>query len=449
MRRVVQIVFPVLALGLSLSLTQCGGESTTGSSTTGACSNGICGSGGETSTSGTMTTGGMGGAAATTGGMGGSPTTGASMTTTGGKACSVGADCSSTVCSAGLCKAPACNDVIKDGAETDIDCGGGTCAACALGQGCKVFADCVSVACSAGACVPPTCSDGAKNGNETGKDCGGGCPGCPTGQPCAVIADCASQICTAQICAAPSCNDALKNGAETSIDCGGGACPKCATGMTCSVNADCQSGSCVGAVCTIRLFLSEIRTRGLGGSSDEFVEIYNPGSAPVQLDASWTLTMRSSLSDCLTPPSDKPQLRYTWAGQVIPGHGHFLITGSAYTQAPTGDASFINGGLSDAASIELLHGATVVDAVCFYYDPTNLLPLTSACPGGIPFVCEGTPVSNLPHDGPSPGGTSDVSIERKPGGALGNGTDTDNNVSDFKTFVAPANPQHLQSAPTP
>lgn len=84
MRRVVQIVFPVLALGLSLSLTQCGGESTTGSSTTGACSNGICGSGGETSTSGTMTTGGMGGAAATTGGMGGSPTTGASMTTTGG-----------------------------------------------------------------------------------------------------------------------------------------------------------------------------------------------------------------------------------------------------------------------------------------------------------------------------------------------------------------------------
>jgi hypothetical protein len=75
MRRVAQIVFPVLALGLSLSLTRCGGESTTGSSTTGACSNGICGSGGETTSGGTMTT---------TGGMGGSPTTGASMTTTGG-----------------------------------------------------------------------------------------------------------------------------------------------------------------------------------------------------------------------------------------------------------------------------------------------------------------------------------------------------------------------------
>ena len=90
MRRVVQIVFPVFALGLSLSLTQCGGESTTGSSTTGACSNGICGSGGETTTGGTMTTGGMGGSPTTgasmttTGGMGGSPTTGASTTTTSG-----------------------------------------------------------------------------------------------------------------------------------------------------------------------------------------------------------------------------------------------------------------------------------------------------------------------------------------------------------------------------
>lgn len=90
MRRVVQIIFPVLALGVSLSLTQCGGESTTGSGTTGACSNGICGSGGSTTTGGDTTTGGMGGSPTTgasmttTGGMGGSPTTGAGMTTTGG-----------------------------------------------------------------------------------------------------------------------------------------------------------------------------------------------------------------------------------------------------------------------------------------------------------------------------------------------------------------------------
>jgi hypothetical protein len=91
MRRVVQLVFPVFTLGLSLSLTQCGGESTTGTGTTGACSNGICGSGGDTTSAGTMTTaGGMGGAPTTgasmttSGGMGGVPTTGAGMTTSGG-----------------------------------------------------------------------------------------------------------------------------------------------------------------------------------------------------------------------------------------------------------------------------------------------------------------------------------------------------------------------------
>ncbi|MEP7122562.1 MAG: hypothetical protein ABJE95_16690 [Byssovorax sp.] len=86
MRRVVQIVFPVLALGLSLSLTQCGGESTTGTGTTGACSNGICGSGGTTTT-GSLTTGSMGGSpttgSMTTSGMGGTPSTGAGMTTSG------------------------------------------------------------------------------------------------------------------------------------------------------------------------------------------------------------------------------------------------------------------------------------------------------------------------------------------------------------------------------
>ncbi|MCZ2102567.1 MAG: M12 family metallo-peptidase, partial [Chitinophagales bacterium] len=46
-----------------------------------------------------------------------------------------------------------CNDGIKNGKETGIDCGGPDCPAC------------------------PTCNDGIKNGKETGIDCGG--PDCP------------------------------------------------------------------------------------------------------------------------------------------------------------------------------------------------------------------------------------------------------------------------------
>ena len=74
---------------------------------------------------------------------------------------------------------PSCNDGVKNGQETGVDCGGPTCPAC------------------------PTCTDGIKNGTETGVDCGGSCSPCAT------------------------CNDGIKNGQETGVDCGGPNCQPC------------------------------------------------------------------------------------------------------------------------------------------------------------------------------------------------------------------------------
>jgi hypothetical protein len=48
----------------------------------------------------------------------------------------------------------ACNDAMKDGDETDIDCGGSVCAPCANGQMCIVNADCVSNNCQTMVCAP-------------------------------------------------------------------------------------------------------------------------------------------------------------------------------------------------------------------------------------------------------------------------------------------------------
>jgi hypothetical protein len=81
MRRLAQLVFPIFVLGMSLSLTRCGGDSTS-ASTTGACSNGICGSGGGATAG--STSGGPGGAGMTTTGGGGMPSTDA---TTGSGPC--------------------------------------------------------------------------------------------------------------------------------------------------------------------------------------------------------------------------------------------------------------------------------------------------------------------------------------------------------------------------
>ena len=47
----------------------------------------------------------------------------------------------------------------------------------------------------------PTCADGVKNGTETDVDCGGlSCPPCAAGHVCNVILDCSSHICTSHIC---------------------------------------------------------------------------------------------------------------------------------------------------------------------------------------------------------------------------------------------------------
>lgn len=86
-------------------------------------------------------------------------------------------------CSGGACTgATSCSDGIKNGAETDVDCGGNSCPKCANGQTCVISSDCTSSICNGGICYGggPSCSDGIENGNEDGVDCGGSCPDeCP------------------------------------------------------------------------------------------------------------------------------------------------------------------------------------------------------------------------------------------------------------------------------
>jgi hypothetical protein len=137
---------------------------------------------------------------------------------------------------------------VKDGTETDLDCGG-ACAPCALQKKCLVGADCQSMSCSGGICVAPTCMDNVENGNETDKDCGGSCSPCAVGKFCGVPSDCTSGVCTGGVCAIPICGDGVKNGTESDVDCGA-ACPqKCALGKKCGGSGDCVSGACTGGTC--------------------------------------------------------------------------------------------------------------------------------------------------------------------------------------------------------
>lgn len=73
---------------------------------------------------------------------------------------------------------PTCTDGLVNGAETDVDCGGGLCPKCTTGRRCLVNSDCASLVCAGALCLAPSCADGVRNGDEICVDCGGSCPAC-------------------------------------------------------------------------------------------------------------------------------------------------------------------------------------------------------------------------------------------------------------------------------
>src|SRR3954470_11710266 len=65
----------------------------------------------------------------------------------------------------GGCSVPTCNNRMKDGKETDIDCGG-NCAPCGEAKACSTGSDCLSGACTGGACTPPLTNEECKAGPD-------------------------------------------------------------------------------------------------------------------------------------------------------------------------------------------------------------------------------------------------------------------------------------------
>jgi VCBS repeat protein len=91
----------------------------------------------------------------------------------------------------------------------------------------------------------PQCDDQIKNGHETDVDCGGICPlRCALGRGCDSAADCKSGNCVSGMCVPLPCVNGVRDGAETDVDCGGGTCRKCSGGRHCLSNDDCFNGKC-------------------------------------------------------------------------------------------------------------------------------------------------------------------------------------------------------------
>lgn len=174
------------------------------------------------------------------------------------------------------------------------------------------------------------------------------------------------------------------------------------------------------------LVISEIQVAGVT-SDDEFIEIYNPTTAPIDLEV---LPIKLHIRNSAGTDQNRA---LTFINKMIPAHGYFLIgPSSGYsgttpldaTYSASGNKLVANGGVYISKNISA--EVDVIDKVGWGTQPS---------PG-----YETTPFTENP--------SANQSIERKFGGDLGNGEDTNDNSADFTLQTTP-NPQNTTSPPKP
>ncbi|MEO8626257.1 MAG: lamin tail domain-containing protein, partial [Candidatus Limnocylindrales bacterium] len=165
------------------------------------------------------------------------------------------------------------------------------------------------------------------------------------------------------------------------------------------------------------LLVSEVVT-GAASASDEFVEIYNASNNDLDLGGLELVYVTSSGATVTR--------KQTWSALTVPAHRHVLFANSGGVYAAGADGTY-SGGLSASGGSLVLRtlGGTVVDALS-WGDAGSSFVETSA--GSAP-----------------PSGSS---LERRPGGAEGNATDTNANLADTAVNPSPV-AQALAAAAVP
>jgi uncharacterized protein (TIGR03437 family) len=165
-----------------------------------------------------------------------------------------------------------------------------------------------------------------------------------------------------------------------------------------------------------QLLISEFRTRGPSGASDEFVEIYNPTTSALTIGG---LKIRASNAGGTV--SD----RVTITPGTTLGQGcYYLLVNSS------------SGGFSGATPANQTYGTGITDdggIAITGSDVTRIIDAVGMSSGSA--YKEGNTLAPL-------SGSADQSYERKPGGTFGNGVDTHNNASDFRLTT----PSHSQNS---
>ncbi len=169
---------------------------------------------------------------------------------------------------------------------------------------------------------------------------------------------------------------------------------------------------------TSSLLVSEVVTGG-ASASDEFAELANAGSEPVDLTG-FELVYATSSGGTVTRKA-------AWTVPTILGPGrHLLLANAAGIYVGIADITYSGGFAATGGAVALRPiGGAAIDAVGWG-------DATSAFVEGVA----------------APAPASGSSIERLPGGALGNGVDSNDNAADFAVRTVPT-PQNLAAGPAP
>ncbi|MEX0626847.1 MAG: lamin tail domain-containing protein [Chloroflexota bacterium] len=171
---------------------------------------------------------------------------------------------------------------------------------------------------------------------------------------------------------------------------------------------------------TGHLLVSEVMTGGVS-ASDEFIELYNPAPSMLPLEGLEVVYVTASGATVTRKAS--------WsagAAGISPG-AHLLIANEAGILAGLADVAYASGLAATGGSVALrvVGAATAIDAVGW-----------------------GNAASSWLEARPAPAPAAGSSLERLPGGWLGSGQDTDDNLVDYVVQPIP-DPQNSGSPPIP
>lgn len=244
---------------------------------------------------------------------------------------------------------------------------------------------------------------------------------------------------------------ALSNAGQTDRDNDGAGevCDNCPTQPNASQADEDQDGK--GDACDV--VISELAAAGPNGAGDEFVELFNPGRAPVAL-AGWVVQYASAPSGTWSTKVVLP------VGATIPARGFFLVASAVSLD---GGAGYVGAAAPNAA-----HASTMNLAASDGHVQLMLPDATTTTPANDPLVsdtvgwgavanqCEGTPTAVPAWTS----GAATGSLERKATptstattmasteAGAGNARDSQDNGQDF-VVRGQREPQNTGSPPEP